>query len=213
MFWRSYGNGDNYSFGGSGPYNYNWTPSGGNSASAANNLTAGTYYGNITDANGCTAVDSITITQPSQLVVNTASQPALCNGSSTGSVSVTANGGTTGYSYQWTPVGGTDSSASNLPAATYTVIVTDGNGCTTTATALINTAKRHSVRHQYIGRLMLWREYRNSYCYCKWRYRRIFIYVVTFRRELIRLQPDFRQEHIRLPLEMQTIASIQLRPS
>ena len=59
------------------------------------------------------------------MTINISSTPTNCYGDSTGSASVLVNGGSPGYTYAWSPIGGTDSVANNLPAGTYTVIVTD----------------------------------------------------------------------------------------
>ncbi len=122
--------------GGTTPYTYAWTPSGGTNA-IASNLTAGTYTITVKDANGCIATASVTLTQPLALTASTAVTPVLCNGGNTGSATVTAGGGTGAYTYAWTPSGGTNAIASNLTAGTYTITVTDANGCTITATAII----------------------------------------------------------------------------
>src|SRR6185436_11086538 len=57
-----------------------------------------------------------------------------CFGFNNGSMTVTPAGGVTPYSYQWSPVGGTAATASNLIAGTYTVVITDSNGCSITKT-------------------------------------------------------------------------------
>jgi hypothetical protein len=117
--------------GGAPPYTYNWTPSGGSSATAS--LSAGSYTVSITDLVGMDTVIFITITQPPLLTSSITSQmDAICNGG-TGSASVLANGGFGTYSYEWNsvPVQNTDT-ATNLFAGTYTVTVTDANGCTST---------------------------------------------------------------------------------
>ncbi|RYY40208.1 MAG: hypothetical protein EOO08_07700 [Chitinophagaceae bacterium] len=56
-----------------------------------------------------------------------------CNGGSNGIIVVNAGGGTPGYSYSWSPSGGSGSTASGLLPGTYTVTVTDTRGCTATA--------------------------------------------------------------------------------
>ncbi|WP_255038020.1 SprB repeat-containing protein [Lacihabitans soyangensis] len=61
----------------------------------------------------------------------------LCNGASTGSATVTPSGGNPSYTYEWAPSGGTAATASGLAAGTYTVTVTDANGCQKTATVSI----------------------------------------------------------------------------
>ncbi|NJP64696.1 hypothetical protein HCG53_30235, partial [Pseudomonas brassicacearum] len=55
-----------------------------------------------------------------------------CFGGNTGSATVTASGGTGGYTYSWAPAGGTAATAAGLVAGTYTVTVTDSNLCQTT---------------------------------------------------------------------------------
>jgi hypothetical protein len=120
--------------GGTTSYTYNWLPSGGTAATASG-LTAGSYTCNVTDANGCTASQTFSITGPAPLVASPASIGNVsCNGGSNGSAAVNVSGGTTTYSYNWLPSGGTASSASGLTAGTYTCNVTDANGCTTSQT-------------------------------------------------------------------------------
>ncbi|AWA31310.1 hypothetical protein HYN48_15090 [Flavobacterium magnum] len=115
--------------GGTAPYTYSWSPSGGTAATASN-LTAGTYTCTITDATGCTKNEVFTITQPTAAISNTVSQTnVLCFGASTGSATVVASGGTGSYTYLWSPSGGTAATASNLAAGNYSVRITDANGC------------------------------------------------------------------------------------
>jgi gliding motility-associated-like protein len=117
--------------GGNGVYTYAWAPSGGN-ASSATGLCTGNYTCTITDGLGATTTATFNITQPASAVSasGNATNPA-CNGG-TGSATVTATGGTPGYTYAWSPSGGTSSSASGLAANNYTCTITDANGCTTT---------------------------------------------------------------------------------
>ena len=81
------------------------------------------------------------ITQPtsSLLAVISATAAAGC-GASTGGATVTASGGTSGYTYSWMPSGGTTAGVSNLGSGNNTVTVTDVKGCTVTAVANITTA-------------------------------------------------------------------------
>ncbi|MDX6191729.1 T9SS type A sorting domain-containing protein [Flavobacterium sp. Fl-318] len=118
--------------GGTGTYTYSWSPTGGTAATASG-LIAGIYTATVTDANGCTATQSFTITQPTAIVATAAGQTDVtCNGAATGSATVSATGGTGAYTYSWAPTGGTADTASGLTAGTYTVTVTDANGCTGT---------------------------------------------------------------------------------
>ncbi|MBL4593851.1 MAG: PKD domain-containing protein, partial [Flavobacteriales bacterium] len=125
--------------GGTGPYTYNWTPSG-SGAEDPNGLQAGTHYVTITSQEGCTVNDTIIITEPTAVVaVVDSSFDVICNGASDGLAFASASGGTPGYTYSWNsaPVQNT-ANATGLPFGPYTVTVTDANGCITTAIANIN---------------------------------------------------------------------------
>jgi len=117
--------------GGTPTYFYNWSPYGGTGASASN-LGAGAFVVNITDVNGCTQSAQVTITQPNVLTANVASAiPVSCNGGNNGSATISVNGGTPGFTFSWQPGGASGSTVTNLSAGTYTVNVTDLNGCST----------------------------------------------------------------------------------
>ncbi len=119
--------------GGTGPYTYTWSPVGGNTT-VGTPLTAQNYTVTVADANGCTTTATVAITQPPVLTATAAGSNVLCNGASTGSVTITAGGGVGPYTYAWTPSGGPGNTAANVPAALYSCTVTDVNGCTVTAT-------------------------------------------------------------------------------
>ncbi len=116
--------------GGTGPYMYLW--SNGETDATAVLLGANSYSITVTDNNNCTAVTSVTITQPAQLtaVINPFSDIS-CYGGTDGFATVTAWGGTPGYTYLW-PDGQTTTTASNLVADFYIVTVNDANGCVAT---------------------------------------------------------------------------------
>lgn len=123
--------------GGTPIYSYSWNPIGGTGQSATN-LVAGNYVITVTDQNGCMQNVTTTITQPTQLMGSMASTTNVsCNGGNNGSATVSASGGTTGYSYSWAPSGGSNATATNLTAGSYTVTVTDAQGCVIPVTALI----------------------------------------------------------------------------
>jgi hypothetical protein len=127
--------------GGTPPYTYNWAPIGGTNLTASN-LPVGSYTLNVTDANSCTTSSVITITEPaSPLGITIASHSnVLCYGSSNGSATANAaTGGTSPYTYSWAPIGGTNLTASGLPAGTYTIQVTDAHSCTTSSVVSITT--------------------------------------------------------------------------
>lgn len=120
----------------SGPYTYTWSPSGG-SGPVATGLAAGTYSLSISDANNCTSVNVVTITQPAQLTATSTSSNITCSGLSNGSATVTASGGTGTLSYNWAPSGSATSVASSLGAGSYTVTVQDANNCSKQTTFTI----------------------------------------------------------------------------
>lgn len=114
--------------GGTTAYTYAWST--GSSMSSITGLTAGSYTVTVTDANGCTDVESGTISQSSTLIASIAQGSSIsCNGGNDGSLTSSATGGTAGYTYSWV-TGGTTATQTNLAAGTYTVTVTDANGCT-----------------------------------------------------------------------------------
>lgn len=122
--------------GGTGPYNYTWAPTGGNSYTATN-LSAGSYTINILDANGCSTSQTLNIYQPGALTVNITSTNS-CGSNATATVNV--NGGTPAYSYTWLPTGGNASVATNLPPGSYTVLVTDNHSCNASGTFTVSSS-------------------------------------------------------------------------
>jgi hypothetical protein len=126
--------------GGTGPFTYTWTP-GNLSGASQTGLAAGTYTINGKDANQCTGTITLTITQPTAALAASISATTTTGcGASTGGATVTANGGTSGYTYSWTPSGGTTAGVSNLAAGNNSVTVTDAKGCTVTTVANITAA-------------------------------------------------------------------------
>lgn len=123
--------------GGTGPFTFSWSPFGGTTATVVG-LSAGSYTVTVTDNNDMsTATATVTINQPSPIFVNTAVNPASCNGACDGSASAMVSGGTPPYTYQWVPMGQTAPVAMGLCPGTYTVTVVDANGCVATSTATV----------------------------------------------------------------------------
>lgn len=126
--------------GGTTAYTYDWTPGSptGDGTASVTGLTAGTWSVTVTDANGCTAQHVFTITQPASALTATSSfTPVGCNGGSNGTATATPSGGTSAYTYSWSPAGGSSSTTTPLPAGCYTAVITDANGCTTTTSVCI----------------------------------------------------------------------------
>ncbi|CAF0787684.1 unnamed protein product [Rotaria sordida] len=126
--------------GGTPGYTYLWNTVPAQTGSTATGLVAGTYNVTVTDANGCFVVRTVTITQPNApLSASITNSVNVCPTFATGSATVTPSGGTPNYLYTWSTVPAQhNATATGLAAGTYTVTVTDANGCTTTATAVIN---------------------------------------------------------------------------
>ncbi|PSR01499.1 MAG: hypothetical protein BRD50_08695 [Bacteroidetes bacterium SW_11_45_7] len=125
--------------GGTSPYSFNWGSGTGNSPSDSANdgLAAGTYPVTVTDDNSCTAVDSITITEPPVLQASMVDSGNItCNGACDGSAAVAPSGGTPGYSYNWSN-GSTDSTISGVCPGAYSVTTKDANGCQDSAQVTI----------------------------------------------------------------------------
>ncbi len=111
---------------GSSGYQYLWNT--GATTASISGLVAGTYSVTVTDANSCSFVQNVTLSDqagPSVVISTTA---VLCNGSATGTALALASGGSGVYSYLWSN-GATTASLSGLSAGVYSVVVTDGNGC------------------------------------------------------------------------------------
>jgi gliding motility-associated-like protein len=128
--------------GGVTPYTYSWSPApgGGQATATATALCAGTYSCSVTDAQGCSSVTTGTVTQPTPLAVSTTGTNVSCFGKADGTANGTASGGTPGYTYTWTPVPGGGQgtvNATGLAAGTYTLTVTDLNGCAANSTVII----------------------------------------------------------------------------
>lgn len=120
--------------GGVTPFTLAW--SNGAFTPTINNLCAGSYSVTVTDANGATASQTVTVNEPPALTASMSAATGPCNGQ--GTATVTAGGGTAPYTYLWSPGGQITPGLNLLNPGTYTVTVTDDNGCTATATAVIN---------------------------------------------------------------------------
>lgn len=121
-------------FGGTAPYSFTWSPNSGlsdylmaNPVSNANSFTV--YTLSITDGKGCSSSDAMNyyvLPVPSATI--TSSSNVDCFGSCNGQATVSANGGTSPYSYLWSS-GDNTPTAPGLCANSYSVSVTGGNGC------------------------------------------------------------------------------------
>ncbi len=119
---------------------YNW--SNGAASVSITNLAAGSYSVTVTNASGCSATSTYSVTQPDPLLATAIQQnQILCFGGETGGVLASANGGTPPYSFVWSTGAtgtGLSHSVSQLPAGSYGVSITDQKGCLTQASQAIS---------------------------------------------------------------------------
>lgn len=126
--------------GGTLSYTYSWTPFPASTQNTATTtgLNANTYIVTVTDANGCTATQTVTLTNPTSLTISNVAVPSSCNTIPDGSIDVTVGGGTLQYAYQWS--GGSTATTEDLVAilsGTYIITVTDSNSCTIADTIIL----------------------------------------------------------------------------
>jgi gliding motility-associated-like protein len=124
--------------GGTAPYTFFWTNGSTTQNTVVNPSTTTSYTVQVTDAHGCTATGSVTVTVNPPLTGSaTATPPTICMGSSS-TLNATVNGGTGGpYSYTWSPGGGSGSSITVSPSSTTTYTVTMSDGCSPNITATV----------------------------------------------------------------------------
>ncbi|MDD4214386.1 MAG: gliding motility-associated C-terminal domain-containing protein [Bacteroidales bacterium] len=119
---------------GTPPYTYIWSTGDStttnNTSNSISNLAAGWYYVTVYDSGPCYFYDSVFITNiDPPLYIWLEPKHVTCFGGSDGKITAHVTGGTPGYVYTWYPFGGSDSVANNLPAGTYSVVVTDLYNC------------------------------------------------------------------------------------
>jgi outer membrane protein OmpA-like peptidoglycan-associated protein len=121
--------------GGIAPYSYSW--SNGATTKDLTNIGAGDYSLKVTDSKGCFKSVKASVTQPNPLTVEKqAVKDVSCFGGNNGSVTITVAGGVLPYNYKWNN-GVTTKDLSNAVAGSYTVVVSDANGCSNTLSASI----------------------------------------------------------------------------
>ncbi len=115
-------------YGGVPPYSYVWS----NNATTQNvfGVPAGTYTVTITDFVGCEHEDQVVVTEPDAVleITDVDIQQISCNGMRDGSINISVSGGTPSYTYYWSN-GATVQDLHNVAAGSYTVTITDANGC------------------------------------------------------------------------------------
>ncbi len=113
--------------GGTAPFSYLW--SSGDSTANATGLAAGSYAVTLTDANGCTLTDSVTVGTAGSLTLGISVHPVTCAGDLDGSATVQPLGGTMPFNWLWLS-GETGPTLDSLSGGSYSATVTDALGCT-----------------------------------------------------------------------------------
>jgi hypothetical protein len=112
--------------GGVNPFTYLWNDPNNQTTAEATNLSAGDYTVVVTDANGCTFEETVTVDMVIvPLTLASSKTDVLCNGDATGSITLTVDGGATPYTYTWSDNSLSGSMLTNLPVGNYEVTVTD----------------------------------------------------------------------------------------
>ena len=123
--------------GGSEPYDFNWNQ-GLPDTDTITGLSAGNYSVTVTDASGCVGTATATIDEPNAMTTSVAAVEDInCSNPEGGSIAVVANGGSGGFTYEWSD-GSVDSVLTNAPAGDYTVTITDASGCSAELSATID---------------------------------------------------------------------------
>ncbi|MCC7244699.1 MAG: choice-of-anchor L domain-containing protein [Saprospiraceae bacterium] len=101
-------------------------------------LSSGTYTVTLIDAAGCTDVETILLSEPTDIVATAQSSGmANCANPTGGAIQLGASGGASGYTYIWSN-GATTQNINNLGQGSYSVTVTDANSCKKIASATVN---------------------------------------------------------------------------
>ena len=116
-------------------YSYAWTSTNGFTSSNQNisNLLAGTYNLTVTDNLGCSTNLSVTITQSTEIIINSVTTPIICYGDNNATITITLSGGQGPYQVQWSNLA-VGLFQNNLAPGNYTITVKDNLGCQKTET-------------------------------------------------------------------------------
>ncbi|NNC96057.1 MAG: T9SS type A sorting domain-containing protein [Chitinophagales bacterium] len=119
------------------PYTFQWDVNAGSQVtSKATGLTGGTYFVTVTDATGCLVPGAATVIQPPKIIISFTSVNETAPGALNGSADATISGGNPPLSYLWSS-GEITEDIFGKAAGTYSLTVTDDNGCTQSSSVLI----------------------------------------------------------------------------
>jgi gliding motility-associated-like protein len=122
--------------GGTAPYSYSWNTTPVQTTATATGLAAGSYIVTVTDADGCSNNQTVVISEPQILLLTTDVTDASCPGVTDATINLTISGGTAPFTIIWDD-GTTSEDRSSITSGTYSVVVTDANGCSVSATVTV----------------------------------------------------------------------------
>ncbi|MDD4149879.1 MAG: choice-of-anchor L domain-containing protein [Bacteroidales bacterium] len=126
--------------GGTPPYNYTWHINEYQiNTKHIDNLYAGNYSYDITDANNCSVSNIVVLSNPSNIEVNYTSIEASCKGKNDGEIVILPLGGTAPYRYVYDNNTYYDNEFKNMAPGNYVFTIMDNNNCKSTSlNAIIN---------------------------------------------------------------------------
>ncbi|MBI4929861.1 MAG: gliding motility-associated C-terminal domain-containing protein [Bacteroidetes bacterium] len=116
------------------PFTYLWST--GATTTSISNLAAGSYTATVTNAVGCSTVQTFSISTSVGPNVSFTTTPSICTASN-GSATLTASGGAAPYTYAWITPANTTTTVTGLASGTYSVAVSDASGCSNTYTTTV----------------------------------------------------------------------------
>ncbi len=112
--------------GGVGNFTYEW--SNGQMTENLTNVGTGTYTLTVTDGNNCEVIEIVQVSAPNEIIIQETVLDATCAGNNNGTITTSVTGGSGQHQYHWS-TGATTPNISQLSSGTYSLTVTDGNGC------------------------------------------------------------------------------------
>jgi uncharacterized repeat protein (TIGR01451 family) len=135
------------------PYTFQWSVPA-VTGSTPQGLSAGIYGVTVTDNNGSQFEEVFQLVDPSPITISMSSSPAA-GSQNTGTAAALASGGAGSYSYLWN-TGATTPQLSGLAAGTYTVVVTDANGCSESSTVVVEQVSLATDEPTLLSKILVW---------------------------------------------------------
>ena len=131
--------------GGNNNFTFLWDN--GETKKTATKLSGGNHVVTITDKGSCSTTETVNITEKLAPLSVSLEQtiPINCNGTTSGAIEATPNGGEGPYTYKWAGAKGTSKKAAGLPAASYQITVTDSKGNTATSDITLDEPSKLTV--------------------------------------------------------------------